>query len=203
MARYAVDYSRFENLADSDEEEAEVLALRLYTTKAYLSINAPLRDVESSAPHGMPVIVAFISSAVRKLRAVHVRHASSRGADGAPGGGGGMGSSERVHLFRGLRDSSVPASFLSLGGTELAPMSTTSELDVAMRYSASRNSVILRLCTDSFMDRGADISYLSAFPGEKEILFPPLTYLKPCEGSLRTLEVLGSTYQTLDVMPRM
>ena len=25
----------------------------------------------------------------------------------------------------------------------------------------------------------ADISWLSAFPGEKEVLFPPLTYLKP------------------------
>ena len=26
---------------------------------------------------------------------------------------------------------------------------------------------------------GADISWLSAFPGEKEVLFPPLTYLDP------------------------
>ena len=29
------------------------------------------------------------------------------------------------------------------------------------------------------MDRGADIAFLSAFPGEREVLFPPLTYLKP------------------------
>ena len=25
----------------------------------------------------------------------------------------------------------------------------------------------------------SDISWLSAFPGEKEVLFPPLTFLKP------------------------
>ena len=29
------------------------------------------------------------------------------------------------------------------------------------------------------MERGADIAFLSAFPGEAEALFPPLTYLKP------------------------
>ena len=29
------------------------------------------------------------------------------------------------------------------------------------------------------MERGADIAFLSAFPGEREVLFPPLTYLKP------------------------
>jgi len=33
--------------------------------------------------------------------------------------------------------------------------------------------------SSGFHDRGADISWLSAFPGEKEVLFPPLTYLKP------------------------
>ena len=29
------------------------------------------------------------------------------------------------------------------------------------------------------MDRGGDLAWCSAFPGEKEFLFPPLTYLKP------------------------
>ena len=29
------------------------------------------------------------------------------------------------------------------------------------------------------MNRGADVSFLSAFPNEKEYLYPPLTYLKP------------------------
>ena len=58
-------------------------------------------------------------------------------------------------------------------------MSTTSSLKIAMEYSASENSLLLRLFTSSFMVRGPDISFLSAFPAEKEYLFPPLTYLKP------------------------
>ena len=29
------------------------------------------------------------------------------------------------------------------------------------------------------MQRGADLQYLSAFPAEKELLYPPLTFLRP------------------------
>jgi len=38
-----------------------------------------------------------------------------------------------------------------------------------MEYSASKDALILRLNTSSFMERGADISFLSAFPTEKEV----------------------------------
>jgi hypothetical protein len=42
----------------------------------------------------------------------------------------------------------------------------------------------MKLRTRSFMQRGADIAFLSAFPGEKEILFAPLTYLRPTGRSM-------------------
>jgi hypothetical protein len=32
---------------------------------------------------------------------------------------------------------------------------------------------------ETFMQVGADLSYCSAFPEEKEFLYPPLTYLAP------------------------
>ena len=38
---------------------------------------------------------------------------------------------------------------------------------------------MFKLRTDSFMFRGASLSWVSAFPAEEEVLFPPLTYLKP------------------------
>merc|ERR1719473_57135 len=78
-----------------------------------------------------------------------------------------------------MRDVELPEAILTQGGTEVAPMSTTADLEIAVRYSISGNSVLLRLHADSFITRGADISYLSAFPAESEFLFPPLTYLKP------------------------
>ena len=92
---------------------------------------------------------------------------------------------------------------MTQGGTELAPMSTTSDLSVAMRYSASSTSVLLRLITESFMQRAPDICFLSAFPGEAEFLFPPLTYLEPT-GDVETVTVEGGlAYEVIDVRPRM
>ena len=50
------------------------------------------------------------------------------------------------------------------------------------------------------MERGADISFLSAFPGEREYLFPPLTYLQPTSKTSMTLN--GVAYVVLQVEPR-
>ena len=69
--------------------------------------------------------------------------------------------------------------FAKTGGCELAPMSTTTDLTVALKYSASGSPFVLKIRSAGFQDRGADIAWLSAFPGEKEILFPPLAFLKP------------------------
>ena len=38
-------------------------------------------------------------------------------------------------------------------------MSSTEDLQVALQYSASKNALLLRLRTQSFMERGADLSY--------------------------------------------
>ena len=64
------------------------------------------------------------------------------------------GAIQQQDLWRGMRNAEMPKEFLELGGTELAPMSTTTNLDVAMEYCASKNALILRLNTASFMERG-------------------------------------------------
>mmetsp|Transcript_23364 Transcript_23364/g.68715 ORF Transcript_23364/g.68715 Transcript_23364/m.68715 type:complete len:392 (-) Transcript_23364:53-1228(-) len=169
--------------------EAHVVALRLYTTQAYRSINNPLRDkerFERGEPHPLPVTVALLRDALGKLRAVEAdRHSATPNK-----------AVRRVELYRGMKD------VTARGGTELAPMSTTSDLAVAMRYSASVKAVLLRLITDSFIERGPDISFLSAFPGEAEFLFPPLTYLQPT-GHVETVVVEGLAYEVVDVRPRI
>ena len=58
-------------------------------------------------------------------------------------------------------------------------MSTTTDLKVAVQYAASPMSLLFKIKTTSFMQRGADIMYLSAFPHELELIYPPLTYLRP------------------------
>ena len=101
-----------------------------------------------------------------------------------------------------MRNAEMPEEFLQLGGTELAPMSTTTDLTVAMEYSASKNALILRLNTASFMERGADISFLSAFPTEKEVLYPPLTFLR-ATGQKQTIVVGDGSVTIMNVVPSM
>ena len=38
--------------------------------------------------------------------------------------------------------------------------------------------MLMRLRTTHFMQRGADIAFLSVYPTEREALYPPLTYLR-------------------------
>ena len=52
--------------------------------------------------------------------------------------------------------------------------------------------------TKDFMSRGADISFLSAFPAEREYLYPPLTYLRPT-GRLETVTVGQITMTVVEV----
>jgi hypothetical protein len=151
--------------------EAEVYALRLYTTQAYRHMNAPLRDDDRYAkekPVPLPVASHWAASAIRKLRAVR--------AESMPQEEEGAAA---VVVWRGMRSRRVAEGFMRRGGTELGFMSTTTDLAVAVRYSLSRHSLLLRIVASSFMSLGADLRWVSAFPGEAEVLFPPLTYLQP------------------------
>jgi len=57
---------------------------------------------------------------------------------------------------------------------------------------------VLRIHTRNFLDRGADISFLSCFPGEQESLYPPLTYVKPREQQ-GSMQIDSMQFRVLDV----
>ena len=73
---------------------------------------------------------------------------------------------------------------------------------MALRYAASANSLILELRTSSFMERGANLEYISAFPEEAEILFPPLTFLKPT-GQQEVFQMGEHKFTLVVVEPRL
>ena len=78
-----------------------------------------------------------------------------------------------------MRNVAAASNFRQKGGSEPALMSTTSDLQVAVQYGLSSHVLLFRIHTASFMTRGADVAFLSAFPQEKESVYPPLTFLKP------------------------
>ena len=131
--------------------------------------------------------MTLIRDAVGRLRTIGSRQSSAN---------------RNIDLYRGMKNVEIAKMFQREGGCELAPMSTTSDAEVAVQYSASDAGVVIRLRTESAMERGADLSYLSAFPGEKEYLFPPLCYLQPT-GRDWDIEVAGRNFSVIEVRPRL
>ena len=169
-----------------------VLALRLYTcTPVSFALNGPLRafkrdesgelvrPIEMSSSHPFPVTIFLLHEAIKRLR----------DAEG----------DAVVTLWRGVKNMEVPKMFLRSGGVEMAPMSTTYSLSTALFYSQSPHSVIFKIVTRSFMERGADVAWLSAFPNERECLFPPLTFLSPTG----RVQCVGDTFTIVEVTPRL
>jgi serine/threonine protein kinase len=145
-------------------KKAHVLALRLYTSNSFARINGPLRD--GTKPHPFAATTFYVHDALLRLR--------TAGADNA--------NARRV-FWRGLDDMSVSENFVKEGGTEIGCMSTTQDRTVAETKFAKAgerpNPLLLKVEATSFMNCGADIHWLSMYPEEKEVLFPPLTYLQP------------------------
>lgn len=145
-------------------QRAHVLALRLYTTSTYASMNNPLRTDPATKPHPLAATVFYASQAIKKLRSV---------AGNLPN------AHEPQDLWRGLKDMTISDEFFQSGGTEFACMSTSLSREIAIDFADSKAPMIVKLETLDFMSRGANISVFSVYPGEGEVLFPPLTYLRP------------------------
>ena len=47
----------------------------------------------------------------------------------------------------------------------------------------------------NFMDRGVDLTWISAFPHERQFLYSPLTYMMPVREEPVVVQIGGVTYQ--------
>merc|ERR1712032_731318 len=84
---------------------------------------------------------------------------------------------EQVLLWRGMKNMTLDLeAFSEQGGTELAPMSTTKNREIAQKYAASEQPLILCMKTRA-LTRGVSLRFLSTYPKEDEYLYPPSTYL--------------------------
>jgi hypothetical protein len=86
--------------------------------------------------------------------------------------------------------------FKTEGGTELGCMSASTSMEVVAGYAKSEKPLVFRIISDDFMSCGADVSWLS-YPSEKEILYPPLTFLKHAGAT----PILNSSGMVVDVKP--
>jgi hypothetical protein len=92
------------------------------------------------------------------------------------------------------------------GGVEYGFLSTTTNLEVAKQYAGgSRGAGTLYKMQTGMIDKGADIGWISQYPLERELCFPPLTGLQvvgtSVEGSVLVLLLrlnLNLTSGTID-----
>jgi hypothetical protein len=101
------DFVRHEHAVAAELTEAEVVALRLYTTPAFKQINDPLRDQERISrgeAHPLPVTVTLIAKGIKKLRAIDAHKATA---------------TKVTVLWRGMKNVTTTAKFAEMGGTEV------------------------------------------------------------------------------------
>ena len=117
-------------------------------------------------PHPFAATTFYISDALKKLR----------------GNLAEEGIQERT-FWRGMANMGANEMFFDKGGTEMGCMSTTADEAVARKFAKvgtrGEKPLLLKVVAKDLMSCGADISWLSMYPEEKEWLYPPLTYLQP------------------------
>jgi hypothetical protein len=175
------DFMALPQAVEAKLTEAELVALHFYTSHSFNCINIPLRNMSSQNPYPLPGVVTNIQRGLKKLQAF--------GSDKAM-------SKQTVVLWRGMRDRKLLDEFATDGGTDVSPMSTTTDISVAIKYCVSpametRTLLLLRFVTRNNLERGADVQWLSMFPGESETLFPPLTFLQRTRTETQEVEYRG------------
>jgi hypothetical protein len=157
--------------------EVEVITLALYTGPMFVVYNAILRrhpdevyGVFARGDNLFTTTLHVLVSAVGKLAR------TARIPDGLP-------------LYRGLGGETVlPEHFTRCDGNgcrglaEWGFMSTTSSLEVALRYSGveqGRPRPAVLVMRAGAVDRGACIREFSQYPGEMEYLWVPCSFLQP------------------------
>ena len=81
-------------------------------------------------------------------------------------------------------------------------MSTTTNLAIAARYAKSADSLLFKIKVANALQHGADLQWLSAFPAEGEVCFPPLTYLQPT-GNTQKVCVGDHRFTVVEVEPHI
>ena len=183
----------------------EVVAIRLYSGPCYWPINTFLRQVaavtgihrEALVSHPLYTFAAtcrHLSSAIRKLAAVAtIEQASTRLYRGVRGE---LNTSFWVKDEQGLI-CAVDTAFLSCSQDRKTPINYMSELggNVLWEIQCEKES-------DVAFHSGADISFLSQFTDEREVLFPPCTMLSVLKGeSSKQCEEEGKVFESILVKP--
>ena len=126
--------------------------------------------------------MAFVAEGIRKLRRPEAQQPGQR-------------------LWRGLLN--VRAEMSRAGGTDPAMLSWTPDLQTAANFAAGRTPLLLLARPRTFMQRGAELQFLSMLPWECEVCYPPCTLLKPTGRTQRVEIDRQITWEVVEVEPNI
>ena len=185
------DFEKHEMATAASLTQAEVAALRMYTGPFYSVWNSVLRmySTDTTLLPKWRTCISILYNAIVKLSY----------------------NSQKASVYRGINETnvSIPDAFFNAstaggfaGGVELAFMSTSTDINVAVEYALNiktKKATVFEIAFDG-ASRGAQVQWVSQFPYEAELLYPPCTYLT-CEKAenLRCAETLQSKGLTADV----
>ena len=189
--------ARNEQLEDIDIGKLcmqEFHAARLYTGPMFMKYNAVLRGLgEKGLPNSGKALEDRMTELCVDSRYVTTLHCINSAIVKL------SRLAKPQTVYRGLSGRVLPSEFWrgqGHGGVEFAFMSTTADRKVAMQYakaeSEKKASCVMEVQM-GMIDRGADLSWLSQYPDEHEITFPPYTGLEVVntrvEGSVLVVEL--------------
>ena len=150
----------------------EMIGGRLYTGPMYIKYNTVLRSKTSDAAmlklhkdlnknNGYPTTIHAINSCVIKMSKL----------------------TKAGKVWRGIKDAALPKEFWVpndmgvRGGIEYGFSSTTTDKEQALLYAGGEQSDASTIfeMQMGMVDRGANLTWLSQYPHEQEVLLPPLT----------------------------
>ena len=120
-------------------------------THLFKYLNGPLRKTDvygpGKKPHPLPVTMLHLSEGIKRLRAAYMETEQTRMEAGA------NSAKRQVYLYRGMKQVDVGDDFMRgcQGGTEIAPMSTTTDLQVAVHYGLGPESLLFVLAVDNML----------------------------------------------------
>ena len=147
--------------------QAEVAALRMYTGPFYIPWNSALRlnHLNPTLLHNWQTCISVLVSAVLKLQYLSKKGTVYRGVNE---------SKAKIHdrFYKETGDDFA-------GGVELAFMSTSTDENVALEYARRGSTTDCTIFTIPFnmTTRGATVQWVSQYPYENELLYPPFTCL--------------------------
>ncbi len=124
--------------------KSEAVSLRFYSSPSFPAVTIPLRDPDRETQHPLAAITYCISSGIRKQLTLG---AEDQGA-----------AVKEVIFWRGFSDMKISDDFQKYGGSEYAPMSTSTDPSVAVGYavrtSKTDGALLMRIVTKNNLERG-------------------------------------------------